>query len=90
MRLENRNFTEESRVCKLCGSGVEDLEHFMLECERLESVRGEMIELRRPRLEDVEFVMGQLLFGEDIDGRRRWLCRMWKHTERGSREMEQE
>ena len=43
------------------------------------------MELRR--LEDVEFVMGQFLFGEDIDGRRRWL---WKYREKGRIEIEQE
>ena len=53
---------QTGKGCRLCGAEKEDDEHFLLECGRLEEIRGGSLELQRPRLEDVDEVislMGQ-------------------------------
>ena len=76
--------------CKLCGGGMEDLRHFVLECQYLEEWRGELSELQRPRLEREEEVLGHFLFGEgDMRKRRRVLYQMWREREKEMKRLEE-
>ena len=53
--------TDEGRNCALCGCAEETLEHFLLECERLQVVRCKYIELQRPLNEDLELIIASVL-----------------------------
>ena len=56
----------------ICGElEVEDLKHFLMECKKLEEIRGGSVELQRPRMERVEGAMGAFLFGEGNSERRK-------------------
>jgi len=83
LRLGYRSWGEGEEGCRLCGAEREDDLHFILECEVLEEIRGEAMELQRPRVENGEVVVGQFLFGEgDVRRRRRILGDMWRRRER--------
>ena len=92
--LGDRQRDREGDGCAACGGlVVEDLRHFLLECEGLEEERRAAVELQRPRVEDFEETMGEFLFGGEGGecGRRKKmgvLKRMWKRrkTRIGDRE----
>ena len=88
LKLGCRRWNEEDEGCRLCGAEKEDDEHFLLECGRLEEIRGGSLELQRPRLEDVDEVMGRFLFGEGGEKERmKVLYGMWRHREREERRL---
>ena len=51
--------------CFMCREGLEDFRHFILDCVTLEGVRGGLVGLQRPRLEDWRQVVGEMLYGEE-------------------------
>ena len=54
--------------CELCGTDREDLIHFILECQELNTVRVKSIELQRPWQQNDEVSVGLFLFQpEDFD-----------------------
>ena len=64
--------------CELCGSEKEDLEHFVLECWKLQKERNGMIIAQRPIEEDKEKVLGMIMFNEECT---ETLYKMWKKRE---------
>ena len=69
---------EEERMCGMCALEVEDLQHFVAGCMKIESERREAVELQRPRWSDETEVVGRFLFPERGPGNRTVLCKMWK------------
>ena len=55
----------EEKTCLICQQGVEDLQHFLLDCVGLEIVRAKYIELQRPRIEDGELLKRIILMMEE-------------------------
>ena len=56
---------EDAKVCLLCGDGVETLEHFVLDCSKLEHIRMRYVELQRPMIEQRDKIVRDLLmFGD--------------------------
>ena len=53
--------TSDGKVCTICRSSEETLEHFILDCQGLQEVREKYIELQRPMVEDREEVMANVL-----------------------------
>ena len=51
--------------CKLCGANIENLEHFLLECEKLGEERRRIVELQQPYEENRKKIMGIVLFKEE-------------------------
>ena len=76
---DRRREMDEER-CMICGRGViEDLMHFVLDCEELEEERGLAIELQRPRVQQRRELIGEFLFGEEEKERKSGaLMRMWR------------
>ena len=60
----NRHINEEIK-CSLCNYTCEDLEHFLLECPKLEKERNAIIKLQRPREENTLKIIGELVFDND-------------------------
>ena len=77
----NRHLGKDSD-CFMCRKGMEDLRHFILDCNKLEGLRLGMIGLQRPRLEDWREVVGRFLFGDNIMMNRRDLWRLWREREK--------
>ena len=78
LKLEDKN-REGDKICKLCKTGQEDLEHFILNCERLKEVRMEDVRLQKPNNEHTERIIGDFLFDdEDRNTKKIILKRMWK------------
>ena len=40
--------SDEEKICPLCQQGIETLEHFILECPKLQPIRNKHIELQWP------------------------------------------
>ena len=57
----------EEKECLLCRGGIEDLQHFLLDCVKLENVRSKYLELMRPRREDSELIMRIILMMNGCD-----------------------
>ena len=56
----------EEVKCELCGFELEDLKHFLLDCPCLEQEREKIFLLQRPRIENRNLIIGQLLFGQEL------------------------
>ena len=48
---------EEEKKCKLCQKEEETLEHFLVECIKLQETRSRYIELQRPNTENRKNIM---------------------------------
>ncbi len=55
--------------CEICVEENEKLEHFILWCPEYQRERNENKKLQRPFKEDVEKVIGELLFQENIEAK---------------------
>ena len=64
---DRKRHKNEDTKCDLCGEENEDLEHFLLECTALNKERNEIIEIQRPRIENKNDLLSQILFGNDIN-----------------------
>ena len=78
--MGDRRVGGERDICQICKGEVrEDLLHFVLDCEKLEDLRVGAVELQRPRIEDGVELMGNFLFANNNDTKRRTiLYKMWK------------
>ena len=66
--LEGRNWENPSKICRLCNLEIETIEHFLLDCNTLQSYRNNFLELQRPSIENkTEIIAYILLFEGDID-----------------------
>ena len=91
---DRRRHEGGSMRCDLCGWEREDLIHFLIECEGLESRRDRTF-LRRLGGEDAEETVGRALFeteGEDLETVKRmiqdlWFARKAKRAIGGGRDM---
>ena len=58
--------TNEEKICKLCNKQIETLQHFLLDCDNLQSCRNKYIELQLPRIEDnLAIIIKILLLGKE-------------------------
>ena len=65
LKLNWREFgTEAAKQCKMCGQSIETLEHFILDCNRLQGVRSSYVELQRPIIEDKKNLLATILLLE--------------------------
>ena len=75
--LRNRA-REESKTCKICHSEEEDINHFMLHCMGLSTLRNKTLELQKPNIEDEAKIIGDYLFeAENIPKKKDTLFKMW-------------
>ena len=73
--------------CDLCGNCVEDLGHFLIECESLKDKRNIEI-MNRNKSENKDEWMGRILWEEkDIEGVKEMLGEMWKGREEGRKRL---
>ena len=69
LKLGNRErFVGGNVGCVLCGDELEDLEHFIMECRRLQQERNELVRLQRPLEEDRERVLGAVILCDESNG----------------------
>ena len=62
---------------------MENLEHFLLDCEVLGEERRRITELQQPYEEDEKKIMGIILFKEEgIEKRKEKIYHMWRKRER--------
>ncbi len=54
-------------ACELCAEETENLEHFLLWCLEYQREGSDNKKIQRPFKEEVEEVMGELLFEENIE-----------------------
>ena len=74
--LGDRNRNDKS--CKLCGSDLEDLEHLLLHCPKLEDTRRESTYLQRPQAENNrDTIMLFLYSSEHIEHRKTMMEKLW-------------
>ena len=52
LRLNDRNRHVGGNISCVCGHEIEDLEHFLLDCPKLEEVRMKILKLQRPQEEN--------------------------------------
>ena len=90
-----KKFKNEDTLCVLCRKEEETLEHFILTCENLNSVRSDYIILMKPYPENTENILKCLLLfqvesEESILKNRKCLFRLWKEREKKIKELELE
>ena len=73
---DRKRHINEDIKCNLCGHIKEDLAHFLLHCPKLESERSKINRLQRPRIEDENLVIGEILFNDEKTEAAN-LYRMW-------------
>ena len=80
LKLKWRDWAIDDKECLCCRGEIETIEHFVLDCSKLEHIRIKYIELQRPRIEQRDEIMVNLLmFGEkDGDYYVNILWEMWK------------
>lgn len=66
---DKKRFSNEVTLCRLCKKEVEDLAHFILECNKLNEVRTVIPSLQRPYKEDKNQVMRDFLFSTENEAR---------------------
>ena len=74
--LEDRK--KDNKTCKICMNPIEDLPHFLLHCEKLNEIRGESLQLQRPRMEDDFTTITTFLFDKsDEEQKKSVIKKMW-------------
>ena len=63
LNLGENSWQRNREICVGCSEERETLEHFILHCPRWEEWRIESRSLHRPRMEETDQVLGELLFG---------------------------
>ena len=74
---------DEDTTCNLCKHANENLEHFLLDCDALDTTRRNMPALQRPHNENKNLIMANfLLFNEDnedtIERNKNDLQKLWQ------------
>ena len=93
LKLAWREWVMESeKICKMCGLEVETLKHFLIECNELQSIRNNYIELQWPKIESAEEnIKKMLLLSEDNERREEYyidlLWEMWMERRRKCEEI---
>ena len=59
---DRKRYKQEETKCPMCDHHNEDLKHFLLHCPKLEEARLKILFLQRPRIEDKNKIIGDLLF----------------------------
>ncbi len=72
--------------CEICAEENENLEYFLLWCLEYQRERNENTKLQRPFKEDVEKVIGGLLFQENIEEAKETIYNMWEKREKKLKE----
>ena len=90
-----KRFTNDDTLCILCKREEETLDHFILRCEKLNSVRSEHIPELRPQAENSEIIIKRLLLfqvesDESILKNKKSLFKLWKEREKKIKELEPE
>ena len=66
LKVNNRNrHVNEEIKCYLYNYACEDLEYFLLECQKLQSERNDIIKLQMPREDNTLEIIGELVFDND-------------------------
>ena len=80
---------EDSKECKMCGNGSEDLGHFMLHCQRLNKERISRVELQRPINMNEDSILGNFFFdGNNLHEKIDAVYKMWNKRSRTLKEIE--
>ena len=89
--LNDRNrHTNNETACKVCDCVLEDLEHFLIECQYYTEIRQQSIELQKPHLENKSEIMGYFLFSEEnLYQKKKILQKMWNHREKRMKQLMQ-
>ena len=86
LKLGWREFgLDSSKSCKLCGAEVETLQHFLIDCPRLQFVRDEHIQLQRPFIERKNDIMALMLLlnvNEENDYYIEILRKLWRERKK--------
>ena len=83
------------KICKMCGDGIETLEHFILTCVALQGIRNRRVELQMPRAEQYLDQMGCILLlhtdhnDNDMEEKIQLIYDMWISRSLLIREVEQ-
>ena len=65
-------------LCELCGKENEDIKHFLLSCDKLETIRNQYIGLQRPHIEDTDKILIELIYNkEDAEDKKDLIEKMW-------------
>ena len=64
LKLSWREKEANDRICKMCNEENEELEHFLLECSKLQEIRNKSL-LQRPRVENKEELVIRILSMND-------------------------
>ncbi len=87
LNLNNgKRFAGGDTSCEICAEENENLEHFLLWCPEYQRERNVNTKLQRPFKEDVEKVIGELLFQENIEEAKETIYNMWKKREKKLKE----
>ena len=73
---DRKRYKNENTKCDLCEEENENMEHFLLECKALDNERKEIVELQRPRIENKNELLSQILFRNDVNMELR-LQKLW-------------
>lgn len=89
LKLEDRKrHMGENGECKICNQGIENLQHFILECKELNEERKKAVWLQRPYRENENEIIGEFLFGvENLCEKKEILNDMWKRREKKIKEL---
>ncbi len=79
----------ETQHCELCSEETENLERFILWCPEYQRERNENRKLQRPFKEDVEEVIGELLFEENMEEAKETIYKTWTKREKRLKEINQ-
>ena len=89
LKLNDRNRHQGGEIeCKLCGTNIENLEHFLLDCKELSEERQKMVELQQPYQENRNKIIENVLFNtEGIEKRKEKIYSMWIKREKKLKEV---
>ena len=68
--------------CFMCGGELDDLKHFILECDSLDRIRKKLTRLQRPRVEDWRETLEEFLYGEERQKSREDLAELWRKRQK--------
>ena len=73
---------KDNKNCVMCGHETENLEHFIIDCNKIGDIRTEVPTLQHPvRQGNSETLRLFLYDNEDIDRKKDVLMKMWKKRE---------
>ena len=80
---------EETKECKMCGNGSEDLNHFMLHCQQINRERTSRIELQKPNNVNEDAILGNYFFeSNNLQEKIDTVYKMWNRRSRSLKEIE--